>query len=101
MTHPFHPLHGREFDVIEILLVQGMEFIQYTVDDGALSRIPLAFTSAAAVDPFVKVAAGRSALRVSELLELAALLEVLDGDDGVGKAAGGGACAVKEILPHV
>ena len=101
MTHPFHPFHGREFDVIEILPVMGVGLIHYTADDGELGRIPQGFTSAAAVDPFVKVSAGRSAFRVSELLELAALLDVLDGDDGAPEAGAGGARAVKEIMPHV
>ena len=44
-------------------------------DDGTLRTIRQAWTSAAAVDPFVKVAAGRSAFRVSDLLALAALLD--------------------------
>ena len=67
-------------------------------DDGTLRTIRQAWTSAAAVDPFVKVAAGRSAFRVSDLLALAALLDGLGGDDCAGRETVGGTKAVKEIL---
>ena len=79
----------------------GVGLVHYTGDDGALRTVRQAFTSAAAVDPFARVAAGRSAFRVSDLLALAALLDSLDGDGRVGRETGGGAETVKEILPHV
>ena len=101
VTHLFHPLHGREFDLVEVRSVQGVGWVHYTGDDGVLRSIRQAFTSAAAVDPFVGVAAGRSAFRVSDLLALAALLDSLDGDGRAGRESDGGAETVKEILPHV
>ena len=101
MTHPFHPLHGREFELIEVRTALGVEWVHYTGDDGTLRTIRLAFTSAAAVDPFVRVAGGRSAFRVSDLLALAALLDSLDGDRRAGRETDGGAEVVKEILPHM
>ena len=101
MTHPFHPLYGREFELIEITAVPGAGWVNYTGDDGALRAIRQAWTSVAAEDPFVRMAAGRSAFRVSDLLSLAALLDGLGGDDCVGKEAAGGACTVKEILSNV
>ncbi len=79
----------------------GVELVHYTADDGTLRTIRQAFTSAAAVDPFARVAAGRSAFRVSDLLALAALLDSLDGDGGAGREGDGGAGIVKEILPRV
>ena len=82
VTHPFHPLHGREFELIEIATMNGVGLVHYTADDGTLRTIRQAFTSAAAVAPFARVAAGRSAFRVADLLALAALLESLDGDGG-------------------
>ena len=101
MTHPFHPLHGREFDLIEVTAVLGVGLVHYTADDGTLRTIREAFTSAAAMDPFARVAAGRSAFRVSDLLALASLLDSLDGDGGAGREAEVGAGTVKEILPNV
>ena len=79
----------------------GVGLVHYMADDGTLRTIRQAFTSAAAVDPFARVAAGRSAFRVSDLLALAALLDSLDGDGGAGMEADGGAGTVKEILPRV
>ena len=80
--------------------MMGVEWIQYTGEDGTLRTIRQAWTSAAAVDPFVRVAAGRSPFRVSDLLALAALLDKLGGDEcAEGEADGGG--GVKKILSHV
>ena len=101
MTHPFHPLHGREFELVEIKSTMGMAFVLYTGDDGALCSIRQAWTSVACEDPFVRVGSGRSAFRVSDLLALASLLDSLDGDGRAGREADGGAGTVKEILPSM
>ena len=45
---------------------------------GQMQRLPAAWTDAVGEDPFVAVAAGRSPLRVEDLLQLADLLERLD-----------------------
>ncbi len=79
----------------------GVGLVHYAADDGTLRTVRQAFTSVAAVDPLAKVAAGRSAFRVSDLLALAALLDSLDGDDCAGGETDGGAETVKEILPNV
>ena len=81
--------------------MMGVEWIHYTGDDGTLRTIRQAWTSAAAVDPFMRVAAGRSPFCVSDLLALAALLDGLDGGDCAKREAGGGAGGVKEILPNL
>ena len=101
MTHPFHPLHGREFELVETRPVMGVGYVHYTGDDGALRTIRQAFTSVAAVDPFVRVGSGRSAFRVSDLLALGSLLDSLDGDGGAGRKGDGGSRTVKKILPRV
>ena len=79
----------------------GVGWVYYTGDDGTLRTIRQAWTSVAAEDPFVRVAAGRSAFRVSDLLVLAALLDSLDGDGRAGRETDGGAESVKEILPYM
>ena len=101
VTFTFHPLHGREFELVEIKPVMGVGYVHYTGDDGALCSIRQAWTSVSSEDPFVRVAAGRSAFRVSDLLALGALVDSLAGDDGAGKEADGGTETVKEILPNV
>lgn len=79
----------------------GVGLVYFTGDDGTRQTIPQAFTGLTAVDPFVKVAAGRSAFRISDLLALAALLDGLDGGGRTTMEADGGTETVKEILPHV
>ena len=79
----------------------GVGLVHYTTDDEPLRTIRRAFTSAAAVDPFARVAAGRSAFRVSDLLAPGSLLDSLDGDGSAGREGDGGARTVKEILPLV
>ena len=101
MTHPFHPLSGREFGLVEVTSMLGVGLVHYRGDDGALRTIRKAWTSAAVEDPFIRVAAGRSAFRVSDLLALAALLDSLDGDGCAGREAGDGTRTVKEILPNM
>ena len=79
----------------------GVSLVHYTADDGTLRTIRQAWTNVSAEDPFVRVSAGRSAFRVTDLLALASLLDSLDGDGGAGREAEGGAETVKEILPNV
>ena len=81
--------------------MSGMGLVHYTADDGALRTIRQAFTSVAVTDPFARVAAGRSAFRVQDLLELAALLDSLDGDGRAAFEDDGGAESVKGILRDV
>ena len=101
MTHPFHPLRGHEFELIEIVVIGGIGLVHYTTDDGTMRTIRQTFTNAASVDPFARVAAGRSAFRVPDLLALAELLEGLDGEEGIARESDPGAGTVKEILRHV
>ena len=66
MTHPFHPLHGREFPLVEIKSTMGVERVHYTADDGVVCSIRQGWTSVACEDPFVRVGSGRSAFRVTK-----------------------------------
>ena len=78
-----------------------MERVDYLDEDGTLRNLPKAWTSVATEDPFVRVAAGRSAFRVSDLLALTALLEGMGEDDGAENEVGCDANGVKEISPHL
>ena len=92
MTHPFHPWRGRELCFVAVRQTWGEDRVFFTDEQGRLGSIPRAWTDVADVDPFVVLAAGRSAFRVEDLLELAELLDRLGraGRDGEG---------VKEIMP--
>ena len=80
MTHPFHPLLGREFRLVTCRQNWGEEEVYFYDDDGRLATVPLQWTTLAAPDPFVKISAGRSAFRVGDLLELADVLFQFSGD---------------------
>ena len=73
VTHPFHPLFGREFVLIERRNAWGEERVYFHDDAGRLRRLATAWTNAVAPDPFETVSAGRSHFRVDNLLQLAAL----------------------------
>ena len=71
MTHPFHPLFEREYELINYAHCWGDDRVFYAGESGQMTSLPARWTSAVADDPFVVVSAGRSHFRVAELLELA------------------------------
>jgi hypothetical protein len=77
VTHPYHPLFGREYQLVTSCHGFGSHRVYFHDDTGRLRKIPACWTDVIAVDPFVVVAAGRSAFRVADLLTLADLIEVL------------------------
>lgn len=81
VTHPFHPLAGQEFGFAFRRSNWGEDRVFVFTADGSVRGFPAGWTDAAAADPFVVVAAGRSRLRVDDLLALAGLLERLRSED--------------------
>lgn len=75
VTHPFHPLCGREFEFVEHRLNWGEDRVYLRGEDGVLFCLPAAWTDAAAVDPFVVVAAGRCPFTTGGLLAVADLID--------------------------
>ena len=83
MTHPFHPLSGREFELIEYRNNWGEDRVYYLDDVGVVQSLLASCTDAGGVDPCVEIAGGRSCFRCEDLLRLAALLAALpDGRTG-------------------
>jgi uncharacterized protein DUF5372 len=77
VTHPFHPLTGREFDLVVRQHTWAEDRVFFVGDDGQLRSVPAGWSDVIPEDPFVVVAAGRSPLRVADLLALACLVEDL------------------------
>ncbi|MCH7505836.1 MAG: hypothetical protein IID60_00840 [Proteobacteria bacterium] len=75
VTHPFHPLFNREFDLLEYRHCWGEERVFYLDEKGELRSFPARWTSAVADDPWVMISAGRSMFRVDDLLELVLLIQ--------------------------
>jgi len=53
----------------------GEQRVYFYGDDGRLQSLPLSWTTLAGIDPFVELSGGRSAFRISDLLELADRLD--------------------------
>jgi hypothetical protein len=74
VTHPFHPLHGFRFELIEYRQAWGENRVYFLDSAGQLQRLPASWTDVDGEDPFVAVAGGRSPLRIAELLQLVDLV---------------------------
>lgn len=74
MTHPFHPLKGREFVLVTYRHNWGEDRVYFYDESGNLSALPASWTSLAPKDPFWEVAAGRCVLSFVALKELLALV---------------------------
>jgi hypothetical protein len=74
VTHPFHPRFGEELELLDYRGSFGHERVDCTDAQGRLVSVPLGWTDACGVDPFVSVSAGRAFLRTEDLLGLVDLL---------------------------
>ena len=90
ITHPFHPLFGREFAVLDERRSRHGERVWYCADDGSARTVPRGWTSLAATDLFATIAAGRAWFRWDDLLRLVRLIAELRAVSRAGDARGGG-----------
>src|ERR1700681_3122761 len=74
VTHPFHPLHGRVFQLIECRPTWGEYRVFFHDDAGQLRRLPQQWTDLGPADPVVIVGAGRAHFRYDDLVRLVDLL---------------------------
>ena len=84
MTHPFHPLSGRDFEFVEHKLNWGEDRVWLRDGDGEVFSLPAGWTDAVALDPFVVIAAGRCPFTADGLLALADLAGRLRARRDVG-----------------
>jgi hypothetical protein len=77
VTHPFHPLFGREFELLEYRKNWGEDRVYFHDEGGQVQSILASCTDAGGADPFVEISAGRSLFRYEDLVQLAILLERL------------------------
>lgn len=82
MTHPFHPLSGREFSLVTYRHNWGENRVYYQDKDGRLAAIPAEWTSVGPADPFVMVSDGRSLFRFEDLLQLVRLAQAFQQGKG-------------------
>ena len=80
ITHPFHPLYGREFEIITYKQNWGEDRVSFYDQNDKLTSIPAQWTNVPPEDLFVKVSAGRSLFRAEDLISLRHVIEDLDRD---------------------
>ncbi|MCP3994226.1 MAG: hypothetical protein GY722_04050 [bacterium] len=79
VTHPFHPLFGEEYVLVDRRRTWGEDRVYFHDQTGSLRRLPASWTSADAIDPFVALSGGRAHFRVEDLLRLVRLATRMDG----------------------
>ena len=77
ITHPFHPLYGREFLIIAYRHIWAGTRVYFNDDNGRMISVPAQWTSILPPDPIVVLSKGQSAFRATDLLELARIIEHL------------------------
>jgi hypothetical protein len=92
VTHPFHPLYGRDFEFVAHRQNWGEDRVHLHDENGRLFSLPAGWTDMAAPDPFVVSAAGRCPFTADGLLAVAELADRL-------LARRDGGRAVKTITP--
>jgi hypothetical protein len=82
VTHPFHPQHGHQFEMVAYKNAWGEERVYFYNERQELIALPASWTDVVAVDPLVTVAASRAPFRANDLLELAQLIQCLSVKGG-------------------
>jgi len=76
VVHPFHPLHGQEFEKLRGRDGVPEDRVYFEDRDGREASIPKHFTDLGPLDPVVIMGQGRCRFRVADLLELCSLVDV-------------------------
>jgi len=78
VTHPYHPLHLQEFELVLHAQNWHEDRVWFHDANDRLRALPANWTSVVGEDPFNVVAGGRALFRVEELLELGHLIATLE-----------------------
>jgi len=74
VTHPFHPLSGRDFEFVAHRHNWGEDRVHLHDEHGELFSLPAGWTDVAPADLFVVIAGGRCPFTIEGLLALADLI---------------------------
>jgi hypothetical protein len=77
VTHPFHPLAGRELEFVKRRHNWRADRVYVRDDRGGLLSLPAEWTDVVAEDPFVVVAGGRAPFHLAGLVALSELVASL------------------------
>jgi hypothetical protein len=88
VTHPFHPLSGKQFVCVgERYNVHGKRLL-LQVDEMTICSVPPQWTDLAAPDPEIIIGKHRALFRLADLLDLARLVEQLAKTESPTKSGG-------------
>ena len=91
VTHPFHPLSGRDFEFVAYRQNWGEDRVHLHDEDGELFSLPAGWTDVVPAGPFAVIADGRCPFTIDGLLALADLTGRL-------RSLPAGDAAVKKIM---
>jgi hypothetical protein len=77
VIHPFHPWHGRRFELLEYKNAWGEDRVYFHNEERQLIALPASWTDVVAADPLVFMAKGRALFRADDLFELAGVVRGL------------------------
>ena len=95
VTHPFHPLSGRQFACVGERYNRYGKRLLIRVDDVTVRSVAPQWTDLVPPDPEIVMGGYRGLFRIADLLELAKLVEELN------RRRSSTGSSVKETLPHV
>ena len=75
VTHPFHPLYGQEFEIIENKRIQARDRVFFRQKDGSKGSLPLVWCDLRPPDPYLDIEGKHSPFRVEDLLKLSDMIE--------------------------
>jgi hypothetical protein len=79
ITHPFHPLSGQEFELVDYRHNWGENRVYFYDKTEHLFSIPADWTDIVLPDPFVEISEGRSFFRLEDLFRLCQIIENIAG----------------------
>lgn len=85
VTHPFHPLSGRQLVCVGERCNRYGTRLLLRVDEDRVCSVPRQWTDVVAPDPEVVIGEGRALLRVADLMGLAELVARLVEQEGGGR----------------
>jgi hypothetical protein len=77
ITHPFHPLSGKQFACVGERYNRYGKRLLLQVDDATVRSVPPQWTDLVAPDPEIVIGEHRTLFRMADLLELARLVDQL------------------------
>ena len=78
VTHPFHPLYGQQFEILNYRHNWGEYRVTFYETPDHVRTLPAAWTSLVPPDSSIVLAEGRAVFRVTDLLALTDLLQRID-----------------------